>query len=85
MQRPTHSTAENRPATANLAVEIEVGTEPIRGAVADTRGTSQPFRGWLELAGALEAVRAAGSREDAPANSASGAGHHNEEDARSRG
>jgi hypothetical protein len=41
--------------TRKMTLEIEQGSDPISGRLADDRGT-QPFSGWLELAAALQAA-----------------------------
>jgi hypothetical protein len=38
-----------------LTLEIDVGSDPISGRLADDRGV-RPFSGWLELAAALQAA-----------------------------
>jgi hypothetical protein len=44
-------------ATTHLAVAIDVDSDPITGFVSDGMHGSQPFRGWVELVAAIEAVR----------------------------
>lgn len=44
-----------------MHLDIEVGSEPIRGQVSVTGRTSEAFNGWIELTGAIESARAAGA------------------------
>ena len=39
-----------------LALEVERGSEPIRGSLEGERGEHRQFEGWMELAAALEAM-----------------------------
>ena len=39
------------------AVSLDAGGEPITGTVTGPDGVSVPFRGWLELAEAIERCR----------------------------
>ncbi len=40
--------------TAVLQLELEIGSDPIRGTLTDPAGASQPFSGWVELGEMLE-------------------------------
>jgi hypothetical protein len=40
--------------TAVLRIELEHGSEPIRGTIGPQDGPATPFTGWLGLAAALE-------------------------------
>jgi hypothetical protein len=46
------STARN----ARITLELEAGTDPIRGLVEHADGRRQPFWGWLELSEGLRRV-----------------------------
>ena len=43
-----------------LRLDLEVGSDPIRGALSAPDGRSAPFRGWLQLTAALERVHERG-------------------------
>jgi hypothetical protein len=49
----------NRQTRVVLAIEID--SEPIRGSICELGRPEHAFRGWLELAQALEAARAGAS------------------------
>ena len=42
-----------------LRLELECGSDPIRGTIAVPDGPMVAFTGWMELAAALEAVHSA--------------------------
>jgi hypothetical protein len=42
---------------ARVVVELETDGDPIRGSTSSAGQPERPFRGWLELAHALEAAR----------------------------
>ena len=44
------------PARLRLVLELVRGSDPIEGSLTDPTGVGRPFRGWLGLASALEAV-----------------------------
>jgi hypothetical protein len=44
--------------SATLRIELECGSDPIRGTIGATDGPMVPFCGWMELSAALEAARA---------------------------
>jgi hypothetical protein len=46
-----------------LRVELECGSDPIRGTIGAADGPTVAFTGWIELAAALEAVHSAGNSE----------------------
>jgi len=46
------------PDIAVLRLEVEVGSEPIRGVLIAADGHRTPFSGWMELAAVLEAAHA---------------------------
>jgi hypothetical protein len=46
------------PKIAVLRLEVEVGSEPIRGVLVAADGRSTTFCGWMELAAVLEAAHA---------------------------
>lgn len=48
-------------ATAQVHLEIEVGSEPISGWLVSAHGDRHPFSGWIELAEAVEYLRQRGS------------------------
>jgi hypothetical protein len=52
---------------AHLTLAIEIDSDPISGSVSHGPGISRPFRGWIELAGVIEAARSAGGLGDNPA------------------
>jgi hypothetical protein len=39
---------------ADLHIEVECGSDPIRGAISGANGARARFTGWMELATALE-------------------------------
>ncbi len=41
-----------------ISLELEPGSDPIRGRLRDQRGSESPFEGWLGLMGAVEAALA---------------------------
>jgi hypothetical protein len=43
--------------TRHLELSIEVDSDPISGSVSNGAHGSRPFSGWIELVGAIEAVR----------------------------
>jgi hypothetical protein len=47
---------------AHLHLEIKLESEPIAGVVTGPRGDAQRFRGWIELAQAIEQARAPESK-----------------------
>jgi hypothetical protein len=49
------------PGTQTLTVEIETGSDPIKGSVAGFGGARRPFSGWLELIAALMRARDGGA------------------------
>jgi hypothetical protein len=54
---------------ARVVVELETDGDPIRGSISSAGQPGRPFRGWLELANALEAARALpGPGEERPAD-----------------
>ncbi len=40
-----------------LSLELDSAADPISGQIVGADGTTRPFRGWLELAAALDAFR----------------------------
>jgi hypothetical protein len=56
--RVAHATmpgmAEVAEQPALLQIELERGSDPIRGTIGPPDGPAVPFTGWLELATALE-------------------------------
>lgn len=55
------------PRMLRLSLEVELGSEPIRGSLARDEGERRTFQGWMELAATLEAlteVSAAGLDDD---------------------
>lgn len=44
--------------TARLELKIEAGSDPIEGSIGGPGEEPRRFRGWIELAEAIEAVRA---------------------------
>ena len=51
-----------------LLLELEPGSEPIKGSLAREHGERREFQGWMELAAALEALSEEGApRQDAVA------------------
>jgi hypothetical protein len=44
--------------TARLNLEIESGSDPIAGSIGGPGEEPRSFRGWIELAEAIETVRA---------------------------
>lgn len=40
-----------------IALSVDVGSDPISGQVTVASGPAAPFRGWIELAAAIEAAR----------------------------
>jgi uncharacterized membrane protein len=51
--------------SAELMLAIDVDSDPISGWVSNGTKISRPFRGWIELAGVIEAARSAGHQERA--------------------
>jgi hypothetical protein len=49
-----------------LRVELERGSDPIRGSIGAPDGPMVPFTGWMELAAALEAAHVACDAEPRP-------------------
>ena len=45
---------------SRITLELEAGTDPIRGHIEHPDGSCQPFWGWLEL---IEELRRAAARE----------------------
>jgi hypothetical protein len=43
--------------TARIELDIEPGTDPIRGTIGDESGAPARFVGWLELIERIEAIR----------------------------
>jgi hypothetical protein len=54
----------NRP-RAHLAVELEVGADPIQGSLRTHDGTEARFAGWLELVRLLETAAEGADEGDA--------------------
>ena len=58
---------------AHVSLSIDIGSDPIRGSLNIDQQQPEPFCGWLELASAIEALRAAppyepdGNPRDEPA------------------
>lgn len=53
---------------AHVGLLIDVGADPIEGFVTtESGGQPQPFHGWVELAAAIEIIRAATPQISAPA------------------
>ena len=48
-------TAANNP---RITLELETGTDPIRGSIEHADGSRRPFWGWLELSAELRRVAA---------------------------
>jgi hypothetical protein len=48
--------AHDHSARARIELEIELGSEPIKGAIKEGVSTPRSFNGWLELAEAIERV-----------------------------
>jgi len=44
---------------AHAQLEIKIGSDPIRGSLHTDQQWPQPFCGWVELAAAIETLRAA--------------------------
>jgi hypothetical protein len=40
-----------------LEMELDPGSDPIRGTLADSEGKPHPFSGWIELAALIERAR----------------------------
>jgi hypothetical protein len=53
--------------SATLHIQLECGSDPIRGTIGAAQGPRVAFTGWMELAAALEAARAACDPEPGPA------------------
>jgi hypothetical protein len=49
-----------------VTVEVDPGSDPIRGLISDAGGT-RPFFGWLELASALQAALDVSDQDDVTA------------------
>ena len=49
--------------TSRITLELEAGTDPIRGHIEHPDGSCQPFWGWLEL---IEELRRAAADEPGP-------------------
>ena len=45
--------------TVSVELSIKTGSDPIEGSLYTGQQQPQPFCGWVELAAAIEAVRAA--------------------------
>ncbi len=45
------------PSALRLWLELDLGTEPIRGMLTPPGGAASPFTGWLGLTAALDALR----------------------------
>jgi hypothetical protein len=52
---------------ARFTIELDVGVEPLRGALFGPDGLGHSFRGWLELSSQLEAARAGRTLDEWPA------------------
>ncbi|MGA2471816.1 MAG: hypothetical protein ABSG64_14140 [Solirubrobacteraceae bacterium] len=49
--------------TAHVSLSIDLGSDPIHGSLHVGQEPPKPFCGWLELAAAIEALRAASPDE----------------------
>jgi len=47
--------------TATAAIQVSLGTDPPTGVLTDGQGRDRRFRGWIELAAAIEDWRIAAS------------------------
>ena len=56
---------------AHVRLSISVGSDPVEGSLATGEQEPQPFYGWVELAAAIEAIRAAHAPETGPRAAAS--------------
>jgi len=56
------STASN----PRITLELEPGTDPIRGSIEHADGSRQPFWGWLELSAQLRRVAAGPDTHNEP-------------------
>lgn len=62
----------NPPCTARATLEVDMASQPITGTFAPADGGEpQPFTGWIELTGAIEALRTARRRPATNARTAS--------------
>jgi len=57
--------AATRGGRISLRLELDQGSEPISGRLAATDGPVEEFRGWLELAAAIERLASNGSQSEA--------------------
>ena len=53
------------PPTTSATIELEAGTDAPTGALTDGNGRARRFRGWIELAAAIEDWRTSTARNDA--------------------
>ncbi len=54
----------NSPDHMRIELDLEVGSDPIRGRLGHDPDTPREFYGWIELAAALEALMAKGADGD---------------------
>ena len=53
-------------ATTHLRLVIDVDSDPISGSVCNGHDGAQPFTGWIELVGVIEAARSVNDPWEAP-------------------
>ena len=50
-------TAALDPATVTITLTVEVGADPVRGAIVAPSGQVDHFQGWLQLSEAIDGLR----------------------------